>query len=125
MSERNKRIAIDFYLMAFNQGKPEEAADKHMGADYRQHNPEVADGRTAFIEFVKSFRRRFPQFQIEIKRALADGDLVALHCLATTSPLDRGVALVDIFRIVDDKVVEHWDVIQRIPENSLNANTMF
>ncbi len=122
--EANKEVVIDFYDKAINQ-KDFEAAKVHFGSTYIQHNPLAADGPEglkAYIEFMKS---ELPDFRIEFKRVLADGDYVVVHGHAKPTPDARGSAVMDIFRLENGKVVEHWDVIQEIPENPANDNGMF
>src|SRR5918995_600737 len=97
-SENNKQTVLDYYNMAFNDRKPAEAVEKYGGPYYTQHNPQAPDGFEAFIQFVTDFVEQFPQMSLDIKRAIAEGDLVATHSLLKTSPEDRGTALADIFR---------------------------
>jgi predicted SnoaL-like aldol condensation-catalyzing enzyme len=123
--ENNKRTVREFYEMAFNQRQPEEAVAKYMGNSYRQHNPQAADGAEAFIGFVTYFTQAFPALRMNIKRLIAEGDLVVVHNHATRNAEDRGMAIMDIFRLENGKIVEHWDVIQDIPETAANNNTMF
>jgi predicted SnoaL-like aldol condensation-catalyzing enzyme len=123
--ERNKQAAAEYVDLAFNQGRPEEAAERYQGPMYIQHNPMAADGAEPFIAFVKSFKTEFPESRYEIKRMIAEGDLVVIHAHVTNSPDDRGVAVVDILRYENGRAVEHWDVIQPIPETAANDNTMF
>jgi predicted SnoaL-like aldol condensation-catalyzing enzyme len=124
--ERNKATVVAYYTMAFNDKKPEEAVAKYGGPVYIQHNPQAADGFAAFIGFVKSFTAQYPQLHVDIKRVIAECDLVVTHSHLTLSPTDRGSAVADIFRLNrEGKVVEHWDVIQAVPETSANDNTMF
>ncbi|MFI6977324.1 nuclear transport factor 2 family protein [Embleya sp. NPDC050154] len=123
--DRNKRIAQDFFDLAFNDKQPMDAAAKYLGARYIQHNPHAPDGADAFVEFVTAFGARFPDLTIDFKRVLAEDDLVVVHSLMRTSREDRGSALVDIVRVRDGRIVEHWDVIQPIPETAANDNTMF
>ncbi|WXG39486.1 MAG: nuclear transport factor 2 family protein [Candidatus Freyarchaeum deiterrae] len=124
-SEKNKKIVSDFYNMALNQKKPEEAVSKYMGKVYRQHNPNAGDGPEAFINFVKGFVKQYPELHFDFKRLIAEGDLVVVHSHLKVNPADRGTAVMDIFRVDKGKVVEHWDVLQPIPEKSANKNTMF
>lgn len=122
--EINKRVATEFYDAAINR-KDFAAASQYLGSYYKQHNPTAADGAEglrAFIDFLKS---RFPNQRGEIKRVIAEGDLVVLHVHSTRGDDTPGRAIVDIFRIENGKVVEHWDVIQDIPAQSANANGMF
>jgi len=123
--EDNKRIVREWTELAINGRKPEEAAAKYLDSNYRQHNPRAADGAEPFINFVKYFVQTFPDFHLDLKRMIADGDLVVTHSHLTRHAGDRGQAVVDIFRLEDGKIVEHWDVIQDIPETAANNNPMF
>jgi predicted SnoaL-like aldol condensation-catalyzing enzyme len=120
----NTEIVRSFYETAFNEGRPEDAVERHLGDRYTQHNPQAGDGPEAFIGFVNWYRGEFPQLKVDIKRTIAERDLVATHGLIRTSPEDRGTAVVDIFRLEDGKIVEHWDVLQPVPEESANDNGM-
>ena len=108
-----------------NEKLPEAAIARYVGNTYTQHNPGAADGKEAFIKFVKSFAAANPQAHIEIKRVVAEDDLVVTHGHFRVNEHDRGFAVMDIFRLQDGKVVEHWDVIQVIPPMSKNGNSMF
>ena len=119
--EGNKRTAVDFYELAFNGKQPEEAVEKYVGSEYIQHNPQAPDGPEAFIGFVKAF----PDANVDIRRVIAEGDLVVTHSLLKFTPDDPGTVAVDLFRLEDGKVVEHWDVLQPFPEESANAHPMF
>jgi predicted SnoaL-like aldol condensation-catalyzing enzyme len=123
--EANKRIVHEWQDLALNQRKPEEAIAKYLGPHYRQHNPGAADGAEPFIGFVKWFAQTSPDFRMETKRIIAEGDYVVLHSHLIRKPGDRGMAVVDIFRLENGKIVEHWDVVQDVPETSANNNTMF
>lgn len=123
--ETNKRIVREYYELAFNERKPEEAVAKYMGSYYRQHNPQAGDGAEPFIGFVKYYTQTYPELRMEIKRMIAEGDLVVVHNQHIRYAGDRGVAVMDLFRLEDGKIVEHWDVIQDIPESAANDNTMF
>jgi predicted SnoaL-like aldol condensation-catalyzing enzyme len=98
---------------------------KYGGPHYIQHNPQAPDGFEAFIRFVEGFAEQFPQMSLDIKRAVAEGDLVVTHSLLKTSPEDRGTAAADFFRLEEGKVVEHWDVLQPVPESAANDHPMF
>jgi predicted SnoaL-like aldol condensation-catalyzing enzyme len=123
--QTNKETVLAYYNMAFNDRKPAEAAERYGGSHYIQHNPQAPDGFEAFVQFVEGVTAQFPQLSLEIKRAVAEGDLVVTHSLLKMSPDDRGSAVADFFRLEDGKVVEHWDVIQPIPESAANDHPMF
>lgn len=123
--ERNKQNAKAFYDLMFNQCQPREAIEKYAGDVYIQHNPEVGDGKEAFIAYFERMNAEYPGKKVHFKRAIAEGELVVLHCHQEW-PNDHDYAGIDIFRFDDNgKVVEHWDVLQVIPERSANENTMF
>ena len=123
--EQNKANAMAFYDMMFNQNKPVEAIEQYVGNDYIQHNPEVGDGKQAFIDYFIRMSKEYPDKHVTFKRAIAEGDLVVLHCHQQW-PDELHYAGIDIFRFDENgKVVEHWDVLQVIPETSKNDNTMF
>jgi predicted SnoaL-like aldol condensation-catalyzing enzyme len=122
--ESNKRIATEFYDAAINR-KDFAAASRYLGSAYRQHNPTAADGAEGLRSFIDFLKARFPNQRGEIKRVIAEGDLVVLHVHSTRGDDTPGRAIVDIFRIENGKVVEHWDVIQDIPAQAANANGMF
>ena len=125
--ERNKKTAIDFYDLLFNQSRPREAIEKYAGAEYIQHNPMVADGKEPLIAYFERMAKEFPGKRVQVKRAFAEGDYVILHCRQEwPTDKDREWAGIDIFRF-DGKgrIVEHWDVLQVVPATSAHANTMF
>ena len=122
---RNKRNAMALYDVMFNWNHPRDAARLFLGDQYRQHNPHVADGPGAFVDYFERMAREYPGKRVTFKRAVAEGNLVALHCRQHW-PGDHDYAGIDFFRFDDaGRIVEHWDVLQVIPEHSANPNGMF
>ncbi|MGF6757739.1 nuclear transport factor 2 family protein [Paraburkholderia sp. GAS42] len=123
-AEQNRQVVLAFQEQFFNQHDL-SAADRFVAENYVQHNPTVPDGRKALVEvFTKVFERN-PQARSDVVRSAVDGDLVYVHLHSTLNPSDRGRAIVNIYRVTNGKITEHWDVIQLIPEQSANSNTMF
>lgn len=122
--EQNKANAIAFYKMAY-EGNPAKAIDLYVGDDYIQHNPDVANGTQGFVDYFERMQNEYPEKSIEFVRAVAEGELVALHTHQTWPGNDQYVTM-DFFRFDENgKIVEHWDSIQQIPDTSANPNTMY
>lgn len=120
--EANRQLVVAFYDQFFNNHDTTAAV---VAEDYIQHNPEVPDGKAPFVGFFTGFFAENPNSKARIVRSAADGDLVWLHVHSTNGADDPGQAVVDIFRVEDGKIVEHWDVIQTVPTEAANPNTMF
>ena len=122
--EANKKAVVEFYEAGLNK-KDFDAASKYFGPKYIQHNPGAQDGIEGFKAFLAFLRDKFPNSHSEIKKVFAEGDYVILHVHAVREPGTRGRAIVDIFRLENGKIVEHWDVVQDIPEKMPHNNGMF
>jgi predicted SnoaL-like aldol condensation-catalyzing enzyme len=122
--EVNKRNAIDFYRTAY-LGAPAKAIELYVGAHYIQHNPLVGEGKAAFIEYFDEMANQYPDKEIEFIRAIAQDDLVALHTHQTW-PGNEEYVTMDFFRFDENgKIVEHWDSIQQVPDETKNGNPMY
>lgn len=120
----NKKTVLEFYEAGLNR-KDFDAAAKFFGPRYVQHNPTAPDGIEGFRAFLNFLREKFPDSRSEIKRSFAEGDYVILHVHSVREKGTRGRAIVDIFKLEDGKIVEHWDVVQDVPEKAANSNGMF
>ena len=123
-AKANLALVLEFFEGFFNRHDV-SIAERLVAEDYRQHNPFVADGREPFVRYFSGEFASNPKMRTQILRAAVNDDLVFLHVHNTASEDDRGSAGVDIFRVKDGKIVEHWDVNQVVPEQAANANTMF
>ena len=129
-AQQNTAVVLAFLDTVFNKHEVDQAFKLYVGASYRQHNPQVADGVDGAVRALTRYTHElYPELRQEVKRTVAQGDLVAVHARYIPTAADRqrgaGVAAVDIFRVVHGKIVEHWDVLQDIPEKSANDNSMF
>jgi predicted SnoaL-like aldol condensation-catalyzing enzyme len=117
--------AVEFLDLAINQNKVDEAAAKYLAPRYTQHNPQIPDGIDGVRVGIRGFIKQFPGLHLDFKRVIADGDLIIAVHSSFAGMGEHGSAVVDIFRVKDGKLVEHWDVIETVPATSVNKNTMF
>jgi predicted SnoaL-like aldol condensation-catalyzing enzyme len=122
---RNRDVAVEFLDRLCNQPGGVDRAIELLGDDYRQHNPDVEDGPAGVHAFVTRIREANPNIRAEFKRVLVDGEFVVIHGHARVNDTDPELATIDIFRVRDGLLREHWDVGQAIPAESRNANGMF
>jgi predicted SnoaL-like aldol condensation-catalyzing enzyme len=120
-----KEVVTRFMTRFYIDKKVREAFETWVDPGYVQHNPMAASGRDAAISFLEPFFAQHPDIHYSIARVIADGNLVAVHSHGKFAADDRGVAVVDILRVEGCKVMEHWDVVQPVPEKSANSNGMF
>ncbi|WP_428408325.1 nuclear transport factor 2 family protein [Hyphococcus sp.] len=125
LEQANKEKALYCMDLLFNQKDIEKSRAECWGETYIQHNPYAPDGPDALFAFMEPFFEANPDAAIHIKRVAAEGDLVWIHYNNKPTPDSLGLAVVDILRMEDGKFVEHWDVVQPVPEESANDNTMF
>jgi predicted SnoaL-like aldol condensation-catalyzing enzyme len=122
--QTNKHNAIAFYRTAY-LGEPAKAVEMYVGAQYIQHNPLVGDGKQAFIDYFTEMADQYPNKKIEFVRAVAEGELVALHTHQTW-PGNEEYVTMDFFRFDENsKIVEHWDSMQKVLGETKNGNTMY
>ena len=120
-----KEVVTRFMTRFYVDKKVREAFETWVDPGYVQHNPMAATGRDAAVNFLEPFFAQHPDIHYSIARVIADGNLVAVHSHGKFGADDRGIAVVDILRVEGCKVMEHWDVVQPVPEKSANSNGMF
>ena len=120
----NKATVLAYYEAGFIQ-KDFEKAVQYLSPHYKQHRPSAADGPEGLRKVIEFLREKFPRAHGEIKRVVAEGDFVVLHIHFKRDPEGRGDAIVDIYRLADGRIAEHWDVQQEVPEKPANLNGMF
>jgi predicted SnoaL-like aldol condensation-catalyzing enzyme len=125
VADRNKQLAIEFFETLVNKRQPREAFDRFVGPEYIQHGVHAEDGIEGAMKALVPLMGNHPEIQMDIKRVLGDGDLVVIHHHLKLKPQDLGLAVVEIFRFENSRIVEHWDVMMPVPEKSHNNNTMF
>jgi predicted SnoaL-like aldol condensation-catalyzing enzyme len=124
VTEQNRKIVEAFADIFYRQKDVERAFLEFVSEDYIQHNPNILDGRQSAIDMLKP-KFSSPEASFDIKRILVDGDLALIHLHGRMNQHTPGGAVADIFRLENGKIVEHWDVLQAVPENAVNPHPMF
>jgi predicted SnoaL-like aldol condensation-catalyzing enzyme len=124
LTEANRKIVSRFVDLFYRQKQVRAAFEAYVAEDYIQHNPDIADGREAAVLVLEPMFSK-PTFMAEVKRIIVDGDIAVVHLYARSTPEERGGSVMDMFRLKNGKIVEHWDVLQAIPEKSANPHPMF
>lgn len=124
-TERNRAIVTRFVDLFYGRGRVREAFMTYVAPGYIQHNPLAADGRDAAIAALEPYFASQPNTIREVQRIIVDGNFAVVHLRSRANPQDRGVAIMDILRLENGMIVEHWDVIQPVPERSANPHPMF
>jgi predicted SnoaL-like aldol condensation-catalyzing enzyme len=122
--EQNRAIIEAFVDEFYKQKNVRKAFENFVSEQYIQHNPTICDGREAAIEMLEP-KFSNPDANFDIKRILVDNDLAVIHLNGKLSANSLGVAVVDIYRLLDGKIVEHWDVLQPVPTEKINPRSMF
>ena len=122
--QQNKEVVLGFLRLAFGEKRPADAFAEYVGDDYVQHNPHAPARADASAEYLAGFVARFPELSLDVRRVVAEGDLVCTHSLMRLTPGSRGSAIADVMRVRDGRIVEHWDVVQEIPEATASGNPM-
>jgi predicted SnoaL-like aldol condensation-catalyzing enzyme len=122
--DANRRLVLEFYEGVFVR-KDLSVAERLLTEGYIQHNPRVPNGRAAFIAVFGRIFAANPGSRSRLLRSATDGDLVFIHHLAQSTPEERGRVIVDIFRVENGRIAEHWDVIQDVPETTVSGNTVY
>ncbi|WP_082344504.1 nuclear transport factor 2 family protein [Pseudomonas sp. P1.8] len=121
----NRQVVLEFIHLAFTEKQLRPAFERYVAPSYIQHNPNAPDGTVAAIQFLEGFQQQFPDARYDVQRVASEDDLVFVHVHARTSADDPGIAVVDIFRLENGRIAEHWDVLQPVPEKSVSAHPLF
>jgi predicted SnoaL-like aldol condensation-catalyzing enzyme len=123
-TERNRAVVEDFVELFYRRREVRQAFERHVVPDYIQHNPGIPDGRDAAVSMLEP-KFAAAGFHADVKLVLVDGDYAAIHLHARSAPGERGGAVADLYRLADGRIVEHWDVLQPVPERAANPHPMF
>jgi predicted SnoaL-like aldol condensation-catalyzing enzyme len=122
--KHNKEVVLGFLRLAFTEKRPADAFAEYAGENYVQHNPHAPASAEASAQYLTRFVARFPELSLDVRRVIAEDDLVCTHSLLRLTPASRGSAVADVMRVRDGRIVEHWDVVQEVPETTVSGNPM-
>lgn len=122
-AEINKALVANYYAEVWNRHDAQALA-RFVATDYIQHNPAVSNGREPLQQFLDGLFAQLPQSGFTVARLVAEGDLVVAHCLFKAHAADRGTAVIDVYRVADGLLAEHWDVKEAVPESTANGHPM-
>lgn len=120
---RNRAAFLDFVRLYYGERKVREAFDRYVAADYQQHNPHIADGREAAVAWLLKMTTG-STVRMEIRRITVDGDYAVVHLHASQGPDDRGHVIMNLFRLQDGIIMEHWDVTQAVPATTASGRPL-
>jgi predicted SnoaL-like aldol condensation-catalyzing enzyme len=124
LEQANLELVLAMFAQVLNP-MDSSAVDRFIAEDYIQHSQLAEPGREALKRFLDMIREQTPQAVHDVKRAFVDGDHVIVHYHVRRWPEDKGWAVIDIFRVEDGKIAEHWDVLQDVAEGGPNPNSPF
>ena len=122
--EKNLKAVLDFYDLVIN-GQRYDRTGEFLDDNYIQHKPEVETGVKGVLDFVRSIYAQSPNHRARIVRSFVDGGYVILHVHIMNAIEAPNLAVMDIFRVENGKLMEHWDVASPVPETAKNINGVF
>jgi predicted SnoaL-like aldol condensation-catalyzing enzyme len=122
--ESNRKLVLGFYEHVIIN-REFDRWPEYLRPDYIQHKPNLIDGPQGVIDFMRENYARYPKHTPEVVRSFVDGDYVILHVRVHMEPFERDIAVMDIFRVADGKLAEHWDVDQPVPREMRHPHGMF
>ena len=120
---RNRAAFLDFVRLYYGERKVREAFDRYVAADYQQHNPHIADGREAAVAWLLKMTTG-STVRMDIRRITVDGDYAVVHLHASQGPADPGHVIMNLFRLRDGIIQEHWDVTQAVPATTASGRPL-
>ncbi len=120
---RNRAAFLDFVRLYYGERKVREAFDRYVAVDYQQHNPNIADGREAAVAWLLKMTTG-STVRMNIRRITVDGDYAVVHLHASQGPSDPGHVIMNLFRLQDGIIMEHWDVTQAVPATTASGRPL-